>query len=54
MNTLNQNELVAVCGGFAGPDRYEPDDWDLQLIMDQFSRQEDEQRLRYLLGGSTD
>jgi hypothetical protein len=54
MNTLNQNELVAVCGGFDGPRDYAPDYWDLQLIMDQLARQEDEKLLRYLLGGSAD
>lgn len=55
MNTLNQNKLVAVCGGFDPLNTPIPThDWDLQWFMDQLAQQQDEQRRRYLLGESAD
>lgn len=55
MNTLNQNELVAVCGGFDPLNQTTPTDyWDLQWFIDQLARQEEEKSLRFLLGGSSE
>ncbi len=55
MNTLSQNELVAVCGGLDPLNVKDPTNyWDLQWFIDQLARQEEEKSLSFLLGGSAE
>lgn len=49
MNTLTQNELVAVSGGFAPLEIPGPSvDWALEMLLDQLRRQAEQEQQEFL------
>lgn len=51
MKTLNQNELMTICGGFEPLNDwgFTPDNWDLQLSMDALAREQEAAFLRGMM-----